>query len=240
MSVLESPKVDGLREIVETVAADREPLLGPDVSGDRRGSPLRSAAAFAGGLVANLLTAAAAFRKSGTGEWGLRAATRSTGQSGLVFYLPFFAGRALHQLRPSGPTRWLARHRETFLQAYIGGHVVHVPLIATLMRRHGHPQRGTYMYYLSVYGGSVGYAGLLTLLALGPPSRAQRSNPWLRHLAALAEWYVIIGPHGVPTVDAYRFKHPSLALYALPVTLWTTAVGARAAAMLKAAGRARH
>jgi hypothetical protein len=193
---------------------------------DRNRSPRGARGrAFLVGLAVNLLLGGAALLRFGTGNAGLRVATRATGQAGMLAYLPFFAGRALGGLKPTAHTRFVARHRETLLWAYAGGHVVHIPLIATLMRLHGHPQAGTPMRHVSVYGGTAGYAGVLA--ALMSSSRGGAERPGESWWERLAEWYVLVGPHGVPTVHGYLVKNRSLAVYGMPFTLLLLAAGVR-------------
>jgi hypothetical protein len=167
-----------------------------------------SATGFLAGLLTNALVGAAALRHAGTGNAGLRLAARTTGQATLVPYAAYFA-----------------RRRDSLLWAYAGAHVPHIPLIAVLMARHGHPQTGSPMRHISVYGGSVGYCVLLGLLWTSrvPPGR----QPAMPALRTLAEWYLLLGPHSVPTAYGYAVKNRSVKLYGPIVAVGSVAVLSR-------------
>lgn len=184
----------------------------------RQGSAVRHppSRALLLGLAGNGLVCAIALRRFGTGNVGLRVATRATGQTVLLPYVAAFAGTAAHRLKPAHWTRWMAERRMSFLWGCAGGHVVHIPLIASLMARHGHPQKGTRwlktpMYPVSVYGGALGYTMLIYLLA--SEAAGWRATPSARRLAAAGEWYILLGPHLVPTLHGYFTKNRSRKLY---------------------------
>ena len=153
------------------------------------------------GVLAGAAAGGAALGRFGSGEAGLRMATRATGQAALLPFAPYFA-----RPRPSR-RRWLWR--------YAGVHLVHAALLGRLLHRHGHPARGTPVYPVSVYGGSAGYAALALLLAR---RRSVPSAEWL--LFAFVQGAPI--PHGALTKPA-----PARGLYPALALLWLAAGAAR-------------
>jgi hypothetical protein len=101
----------------------------------------------------------------------------------LLPYAAYYAMRG----RPA-TERWCF----ALLWAYAGAHVPHAALVATLMRRHGHPAAGTPLYPLSVYGGGLGYASLLYLLLAGGAVDAHGTR------RRVAESYIFVAVHGLP------------------------------------------
>lgn len=191
------------------------------------------------GLAGNGLVCAAALRRFGTGSTGLRVATRATGQTVLLPYVAAFAGTAAYRLKPARATSWLAEQRMSFLWGCAGGHIIHIPLIATLMSRHGHPQRGTRwlkmpMYPVSVYGGGLGYMMLIYLLASPPGVAGWRATTPARHLTTVGEWYILAGPQLVPSLHGYATKNRSLQIYGPTATLWILAATTRLACRFSA------
>jgi hypothetical protein len=139
-------------------------------------------------------------------------ATRATGQAALLPYAAYYALR---------PRRGAGKSSFALLCAYAGAHLPHAALVATLVRRHGHPADGTLVYPMSVYGGGMGYASLLYLLA------AQRAVNAHEKRRRAAESYIFIAVHGLPIPHAIATKQRSLALYAPIAALWFGAAALR-------------
>jgi hypothetical protein len=74
---------------------------------------------------------------------------------------------------------------------------------------------------MSVYGGGVGYASLLYLLAAEGAVNAHEKR------RRLAESYIFIVVHGLPIPHAIATKQRSLALYIPVAALWAGAAAMR-------------
>jgi hypothetical protein len=167
---------------------------------------------FAAGVALNSLCAGELLRRFGRGEAGLRIATRATGQAALLPYAAYYAMRR---------RRGAEESCFALLCGYAGAHLPHAALVATLMRRHGHPAAGTPVYPMSVYGGGLGYASLLYLLAAEGAVNAHEKR------RQVAESYIFIVVHGLPIPHAIATKQRSLALYAPIAALWLGAAALR-------------
>jgi hypothetical protein len=166
----------------------------------------------AAGAALNSLCAGELLRRFGGGKAGLEMATRATGQAAL---LPYAAYYAMRRRRGAEATCF------ALLRVYAGAHLPHAALVATLMRRHGHPAAGTPVYPMSVYGGGLGYASLLYLLAAEGTENAQEKR------RRAAETYIFVVVHGLPIPHAIATKQRSLALYAPIAALWLGAAALR-------------
>jgi hypothetical protein len=153
--------------------------------------------ALLSGVAGNAAVAAAATGRFGSGQAGLRVATRATGQAAL---LPFAA--------------WFASGRRSALHAAAGAHAVHAPLLVLLITRHGHPARGTPVYPASVGGGTVGY------VALAHQLRSRRPSP-------LADWFLFAVVHGLPIPHAWATKTGGAAVYGPLAAVWVAALAGR-------------